>query len=380
MKPIFEREEYLRYSRHFSLPQIGLEGQAKLKAASVLVIGAGGLGSPISIYLAAAGVGHIGIVEFDTIELSNLQRQVLFTTAEVGQSKLAMAQKRLQALNPHIEVTPYDEPLSAANAENIFADYDLVIDGTDNFPTRYLVNDVCAFQGIPNVYGSIYQFDGQISLFHAAEGPCYRCIYPEPPPPGLVPSCAEGGVLGVLPGIVGSLQAAEAIKWITGAGESLLGRLILFDALTMSFKTVKLQKDPNCPVCSENPTITRPIDYEGFCGLSSTEEQVTTPGLTVQEVKEKLDRGGDVIVLDVREDWERDIAHLEGALPIPVNEIPNRLQELDPTKEIVVYCHTGQRSDTVAKFLIREGFTQTVNMLGGIRAWTMEIDPELNPY
>lgn len=380
MKPIFEREEYLRYSRHFSLPQIGLEGQAKLKAASVLVIGAGGLGSPISIYLAAAGVGHIGIVEFDTIELSNLQRQVLFTTAEVGQSKLAMAQKRLQALNPHIEVTPYDEPLSAANAENIFADYDLVIDGTDNFPTRYLVNDVCAFQGIPNVYGSIYQFDGQISLFHAAEGPCYRCIYPEPPPPGLVPSCAEGGVLGVLPGIVGSLQAAEAIKWITGAGESLLGRLILFDALTMSFKTVKLQKDPNCPVCSENPTITRPIDYEGFCGLSSTEEQVTTPGLTVQEVKEKLDRGGDVIVLDVREDWERDIAHLEGALPIPVNEIPNRLQELDPTKEIVVYCHTGQRSDTVAKFLIREGFTQAVNMLGGIRAWTMEIDPELNPY
>lgn len=380
MKPIFEREEYLRYSRHFSLPQIGLEGQAKLKAASVLVIGAGGLGSPISIYLAAAGVGHIGIVEFDTIELSNLQRQVLFTTAEVGQSKLAMAQKRLQALNPHIEVTAYDEALSAANAENIFADYDLVIDGTDNFPTRYLVNDVCAFQGIPNVYGSIYQFDGQISLFHAAEGPCYRCIYPEPPPPGLVPSCAEGGVLGVLPGIVGSLQAAEAIKWITGAGESLLGRLILFDALTMSFKTVKLQKDPNCPVCSENPTITRPIDYEGFCGLSSTEEQVTTPGLTVQEVKEKLDRGGDVIVLDVREDWERDIAHLEGALPIPVNEIPNRLQELDPTKEIVVYCHTGQRSDTVAKFLIREGFTQAVNMLGGIRAWTMEIDPELNPY
>ncbi len=380
MNNVFEREEYLRYSRHFSLPQIGLEGQAKLKAASVLVIGAGGLGSPVSIYLAAAGVGHIGIVEFDTIELSNLQRQVLFTTAEVGQSKLAAAQKRLQALNPHIEVTAYNEPLSAANAEGIFTGYDLVIDGTDNFPTRYLVNDVCAFQGIPNVYGSIFQFDGQISLFHAAEGPCYRCIYPEPPPPGLVPSCAEGGVLGVLPGIVGSLQAAEAIKWITGAGESLLGRLILFDALTMSFKTVKLQKDPNCPVCSENPTITRPIDYEGFCGLSSTEELVTSPGVTVQEVKEKLDRNGDVIVLDVREDWEWDIAHLEGALPIPMNDVPNRLQELDPTKEIVVYCHTGRRSDTVANFLIREGYTQTVNMLGGIRAWTMEIDPELNPY
>lgn len=380
MNNVFERDEYLRYSRHFSLPQIGLKGQAKLKAASVLVIGAGGLGSPVSIYLAAAGVGHIGIVEFDTIELSNLQRQVLFTTAEVGQPKLATAQKRLQALNPHIEVTPYDEPLSAANAERIFTGYDLVIDGTDNFPTRYLVNDVCAFQGIPNVYGSIYQFDGQISLFHAAEGPCYRCIYPEPPPPGLVPSCAEGGVLGVLPGIVGSLQAAEAIKWITGAGESLLGRLILFDALAMSFKTVKLQKDPNCPVCSENPTITRPIDYEGFCGLSSTGETVSSPGLTVHEVKEKLDRDGDVIVLDVREDWERDIAHLEGALPIPMNEIPNRLQELDPTKEIVVYCHTGRRSDTVANFLIKEGFTQTVNMLGGIRAWTMEIDPELNPY
>jgi len=376
----FERDEYLRYSRHFPLPQFGLEGQAKLKAAAVLVVGAGGLGCPVSLYLTAAGVGHIGLVDFDIVDLSNLQRQVLYTMDDIGLPKTERAKERLIRLNPQIEVTTYDEPLDSSNAERIFADYDIIIGATDNFPTRYLVNDVSVFQGKPNIYGSIYQFDGQVALFHSEKGPCYRCIFPEPPPPGMVPSCAEGGVLGVLPGVIGCLQATEAIKWIIGAGDTLLGRLLLFDALSMNFRQVKLQKNPACPVCGEHPTITEPVDYEFFCGVSGTEEQVAAPSLTVLEVKSKLDGGEKTILLDVREAWEWDIAHLDGATLVPLASLPDRLGDLDPAHEIVVYCHTGERSEDAVNYLIQAGYVKARNMAGGIRAWSLEIDPDLNQY
>lgn len=380
MSANFNRDEYLRYSRHFSLPQMGVEGQAKLKAASVLVIGAGGLGNPATTYLAAAGIGRLGIVDFDVVSLSNLQRQVLFTADDIGVQKAKIVKQRLEALNPHVEISTYDEPLLSSNAEEIIRGYDIVIDGTDNFPTRYLVNDICVFLEKPNVYGSIYQFDGQVSLFYAKEGPCYRCLFPEPPAPGLVPSCAEGGVLGVLPSIVGSLQATEAIKWITGIGDSLLGRLICFDALAMEFRQVKLSKNPNCLVCGDAPTITEPIDYEQFCGLSGTEESVKVAQITVNDVKEKIDRGDDIVLLDVREAWEQEIANLEDALAIPINDIPDRLDELDPSKEIIVYCHVGERSAEVGVYLMNEGFTHVSDMTGGIRAWALEIDPEIPSY
>lgn len=376
----FDRNESVRYSRHFSLPEIGLEGQRKLKQASVLIIGAGGLGSPASIYLAAAGVGHIGLADFDVIDLSNLQRQILYSTSEVGQHKLDAAKKHLQDLNPNVEVTQFDEALTSANAMQIFQDFDLVIDGTDNFPTRYLVNDVCVFQGKPNIYGSIFRFDGQLSVFYAKKGPCYRCLYEEPPPPGLVPSCAEGGVLGVLPGIVGSLQATEAIKCITGIGDLLIGRLLLFDALSMSFRTVKLRKNPECSVCGENPSITAPIDYEGFCGVSGLQETVSIPEVNVREVKTKMDDGEDFVILDIREPWERQIVKLDQALFIPMNSLTSRLEELDPSKEIIVHCRTGQRSASVTEYLIKHGFQKARNMAGGIRAWATEIDPSLNVY
>ena len=376
----FDRDEYLRYSRHFSLPEIGLDGQKKLKGASVLVIGAGGLGSPVGIYLAAAGIGHIGLVDFDTVELSNLQRQILYTTIDIGKSKTQIAKQRLKDFNPKVEVTTYEESLSSANAMEIFEPYHIVVDGTDNFPTRYLVNDVCVFQGKPNVYGSIFRFDGQVSVFYAKEGPCYRCLYAEPPPPGLVPSCAEGGVLGVLPGIVGSMQAAETIKWITGAGESLIGRLLLFDALLMTFRELKLEKNSDCAACGKNPTITEPIDYERFCGVSAMEETITVPEISVHAVNEKLDRREDVVILDVREPWERQIAHLDEALWIPMNSVPQRLKELDPSEEIVVHCKTGGRSAAVAEYLIKQGFTNVKNMTGGIKSWATEIDLEMNQY
>ena len=376
----FDRDEYLRYSRHFSLPEIGLGGQLKLKKASVLIIGAGGLGNPASIYLAAVGVGHIGLVDYDVVDLSNLQRQILYTSDDIGKPKLTIAKKRLQALNPKVEINTYEEPLSSANAMTLFRDYDIILDGTDNFPTRYLVNDVCVFQGKPNVYGSIFRFDGQISLFDAKEGPCYRCLYEEPPPPGLVPSCAEGGVLGVLPSVVGSLQATETIKWITGAGQTLIGRLLLFDALAMTFREVKLQKNPDCVVCGENPTITEPIDYEGFCGVSGLEEMVTVPELSVQKVKQKLDSGENHLILDVREKWEWDIAHIKEALFIPMNAIPSRLDELDPSREIVVHCKEGPRAIAMAEYLIKQGFPDVKNMTGGIKKWTIEVDPSLNLY
>ena len=377
---VFDRDDYIRYSRHFSLPEIGLDGQRKLKEASVLIIGVGGLGSPISIYLAAAGVGHIGLVDFDVVDLSNLQRQILYSSHEVSQPKLKIAKERLESLNPKVHVATFEEPLSSSNAMQIFEDYDIVIDGTDNFPTRYLVNDVCVFQGKPNIYGSIFRFDGQVSVFYASEGPCYRCLYAEPPPPGLVPSCAEGGVLGVLPGIVGSLQAAEAIKWITGAGQSLLGRLLLFDALSMTFREVKLQKNPDCVVCGEHPAVTEPIDYEGFCGVSGTQETVSVPEIYVHEVKQKLDLGEDFLILDVRELWERQVAQIDEAIFIPMNSVRSRLAELDPVKEIVVHCHTGQRSAAVTEYLIKQGYSKVRNMVGGIKAWTMEVDPSLNLY
>lgn len=382
MKPpvAFNREEVLRYSRHFSLPEIGMEGQRKLKEASVLVVGAGGLGSPISMYLAAAGVGCIGLVDFDVVDLSNLQRQILYSSEDVGQPKLKRAKDRLEGLNPGVHVETYEEPLTSANAMEIAAHYDIIIDGTDNFPTRYLVNDISVFLGKPNVYGSIFRFDGQVSLLYAKEGPCYRCLFSDPPPPGLVPSCAEGGVLGVLPGIVGSLQAAEAIKWITGAGEPLIGRLLLFDALSMTFREVKLPKNKDCVVCGETPTVTEPIDYEGFCGMSATAEEVAIPEIEVHEVKEKLDRNEDVTILDVREPWEWQIAHLEGALFIPMNSVCSRLDDLDPSREIVIHCHTGQRSAAVTEFLMNRGYTRVKNMAGGIKAWTLQVDPTLMLY
>ncbi|MEE9167956.1 MAG: molybdopterin-synthase adenylyltransferase MoeB [Candidatus Neomarinimicrobiota bacterium] len=376
----FDRHEYLRYSRHFSLPEIGLEGQRKLKDSAVLVVGAGGLGSPVSLYLAAAGVGRIGLVDFDVVDLPNLQRQILYSSEDVGQPKVQRAKERLEGLNPRIHVETYEEPLSSSNAMGIAGGYDIIIDGTDNFPTRYLVNDISVFLGKPNVYGSIFRFDGQVSLFYAKEGPCYRCLFSDPPPPGLVPSCAEGGVLGVLPGIVGSLQAAEAIKWITGAGEPLIGRLLLFDALSMTFREVKLQKNEDCVVCGRSPTVTEPIDYEGFCDVSGTGEKVTVPEIDVQKVKEKLDSGEKVTILDVREPWEQEIACLDGALFIPMNSVPSRLEDLDPSREIVVHCHTGQRSATVTEFLMNRGYTRVKNMAGGIKAWTLQVDPTLMSY
>lgn len=376
----FDRQETLRYSRHFALPEIGMEGQLKLKEASVLVVGAGGLGSPASFYLVAAGVGHLGLVDFDRVELSNLQRQILYGSSDVGQSKLDVAERRLADLNPNVDITLHPEPLTSGNALDIVRDYDVVIDGTDNFPTRYLVNDVCVFQGKPNVYGSIFRFDGQVSVFDASRGPCYRCLYPDPPPPGLVPSCAEGGVLGVLPGIIGSLQATEAIKWITGAGDTLTGRLLLFDALSPSFQEVSLKKDPDCVVCGDHPTVTEPIDYEGFCGVSGTAETVTVPEISVAEVKEKLQNGDRPVILDVREPWEWEIAHIKEALFIPMREVPSRLEELDPSEEIVVHCHVGPRSARVTEYLIKRGYTKVKNMAGGIKAWTLEVDPSLVHY
>ncbi len=378
--PEFDREEFLRYSRHFSLPEIGLEGQQLLKQAAVLVVGMGGLGNPASLYLAAAGVGHIGLVDFDVVDLSNLQRQILFSLKDVGQPKVSIAKDRLESLNHKIEITAHQEALSSANAGRILADYDIIVDGTDNFPTRYLVNDICVFQGKPNVYGSIFRFDGQVAVFSAKEGPCYRCLYANPPPPGLVPSCAEGGVLGVLPGIVGSLQAIEAIKRITGAGEPLIGRLLLFDALAMTFHQVSISKDPDCPVCGENPSITEPIDYEGFCGVSGVEETVTTPEMSVQELKDKLDNRADILILDVREPWEWKIAHIDEALFIPVNALTSRLDDIDPSVEIVVHCHTGIRSAAVSDYLIKQGYPNVKNLSGGIKAWAREIDSSLMQY
>ncbi len=377
-KVSFSSSEFARYSRHLIMPEVGLEGQSKLKSASVLIIGAGGLGTPSSTYLAAAGVGRIGIVDFDTIEKSNLHRQVLYSEQDIGKSKAETARKRLLEINPNVSVEIHKVRLDSSNALDILGSYDVIMDGTDNFPTRYLVNDACVLLGKPNVYASIFRFEGQASVFFAREGPCYRCLYPEPPPPGLVPSCAEGGVLGVLPGIMGSIQAAEAIDLVLGKGKPLIGRLLLFDALDMTFKELKLRKNPNCSVCGPNPTVKQLIDYEAFCGVE--EELGSELEVSPQVLKEQLDNGREMVVLDVREPFEYEIAHLSNAKLIPLGELAGRVNELDTAMPIVVYCHTGQRSAQAVRFLNGLGFKKAKNLKGGIRAWGIEVDPTIQMY
>lgn len=378
---VLTNEEIRRYSRHLLMPEVGLTGQKKLKAASVLIIGAGGLGSPAALYLAAAGVGRIGLVDFDVVDESNLQRQILHGTSWVGKPKLASAKARLLDLNPDIVVETHETVLTSANALEVLKDYDIIIDGTDNFPTRYLVNDACVFLGKPLVYGSIFRFEGQATVFDARVGPCYRCLYPEPPPPGLVPSCAEGGVFGVLPGVIGAIQATEAIKLIIGQGEPLIGRLLLYDALSMRFRELKLRKNPTCPVCGENPTIRELIDYEAFCGVPIYEHEVRTEfDITPQELKAMLERDGrQVVLLDVREPHEWEICRLEGALLIPLRELPERLHQLDPTREYVVYCKTGARSAQATRIMQAAGL-RVRNLRGGINAWSREVDPSVPLY
>ncbi len=375
------RDEVLRYSRHLIIPEVGMAGQRKLKGARVLLVGAGGLGSPLGLYLAAAGVGTIGIVDFDVVDETNLQRQVLHGTAAVGRPKLESARARLADLNPLVRVDTYETHLDSSNAFEILGPYDVIVDGTDNFPTRYLVNDACALLGKPNVYGSIFRFEGQASVFDARRGPCYRCLYPDPPPPGLVPSCAEGGVLGVLPGVVGVIQGIETIKLLLGIGEPLIGRLLLFDALAMSFRELNLRKDPDCPVCGTHPTIRELIDYEAFCGLTPTAAE--TDGqwqISVHELEERRRRGDDLVLVDVREPREWEIAHLPGARLIPLAHLPERVSELDTSRELVLYCHTGQRSARALEFLRQAGFRKLKNLRGGIDAWSREVDPSVPRY
>lgn len=376
------REEIERYSRHLIIPEVGMEGQRKLKASSVLCIGAGGLGAPVTMYLAAAGVGRLGIVDFDVVDHSNLQRQIIHSTDRVGDSKLESARDSLRGINPNVRVETHHTRLSSDNALELFREYDLVIDGTDNFPTRYLVNDACVLTGKPNVYGSIFRFEGQASIFAAPGGPCYRCLYPEPPPPGLVPSCAEGGVLGILPGLVGLVQATEAVKWILNIGEPLVGRLLLVDALGMQFRQLRLRKNPDCPVCGDHPTQTELIDYEQFCGIPSVDEQPESnvPEITVHELKAKLDRGDDVLILDVRNPQEYEISRIEGARLIPLDQLMERVHELDSSREIVLQCRSGQRSAVALQRLQKLGFRKLHNLKGGILEWSREIDPSLPRY
>jgi molybdopterin/thiamine biosynthesis adenylyltransferase/rhodanese-related sulfurtransferase len=376
------KEEVQRYSRHLIMPEVGLEGQLKLKRARVLTIGTGGLGAPLGLYLAAAGVGHLGLVDFDVVDSSNLQRQVTFTTADVGKPKSEAAKARLQALNPMIDIVSYETRLTSENALNLFRDYDIIVDGTDNFPTRFLVNDACILLGKPNVYGSIFRFEGQATVFGYPGGPCYRCLYPEPPPPGLVPSCAEGGVLGVLPGIVGSIQAMETIKLILGAGEPLVGRLLLFDALAMRFRELKLKRNPECPVCGDHPTLKKLIDYEEFCGIRGEEAPAMTDGIseiTATDLKKRLDQGDKLFILDVREPHEYQICNLNGKL-IPLGELPRRVNELDSSVEMVVHCRSGKRSADAIHFLQQAGFKKLLNLKGGVLAWADEVDPRMPKY
>jgi adenylyltransferase/sulfurtransferase len=370
-------QELLRYSRHLIMPEIGTEGQQKLKAARVLIIGAGGLGSPLGLYLAAAGVGTIGLVDFDVVDATNLQRQVLFSERDIGRSKLESAKARLEGVNPHIRIEPHETRLTSENALEILRDYDIIADGTDNFPTRYLVNDACVLSGKPNVYASIFRFEGQLSVFDARKGPCYRCLYPAPPPPGLVPSCAEAGVLGVLPGIIGSLQALEAIKLIVHQGEPLIGRLVLFDALNVTFRQLIIKKNPECPICGEHPTIDRLIDYELFCG--SPAETPGGPEITPEALKARLDRGEEIFILDVREPHEYQFANLGGHL-IPLNALPGRLAELDASREIIVHCKLGGRSAKAVELLRKSGFSNVKNLVGGIDAWARRIDRTMKRY
>jgi len=386
--PELTTEEIARYARQLILPEVGVEGQQKLKAASVLCVGAGGLGSPLALYLAAAGVGTLGLVDFDVVDASNLQRQIIYSTADVGRGKLESAAEKLAALNPDVNVVRYETLLNSGNALEIIRDYDIVADGTDNFPARYLVNDACVLTGKPNVYGSVFRFEGQASVFAVNGGPCYRCLYPTPPPPGTVPSCAEGGVLGILPGLVGVIQATEVIKLVVGKGESLVGRLLMVDALTMRFREVGLRKDPACPVCGAKPTVTELIDYQQFCGAApqasqtAVEERTLTngiPQITVKELKRRMDAGEDVYLIDVREPWEQKIAQI-GGMPIPMNEVPRRLAEIDREREVIVHCQAGVRSQRVAEFLKQAGYPRVSNLTGGIRAWSEEIDPQVPKY
>ena len=375
-------DEVKRYSRHLIMPEVGMTGQKKLKKASVLCVGAGGLGSPLAFYLTAAGVGRIGIVDFDVVDFSNLQRQILHTTDDVGRSKLDSAADKLKALNPNVNVELHETRLTSDNALQLFEKYDIIVDGTDNFPTRYLVNDACVLTGKPNVYGSIFRFEGQASIFATSDGPCYRCLYPEPPPPGLVPSCAEGGVLGILPGLVGLVQATEVIKLILEKGNTLVGRLLLFDALGMKFRELKLKKDPQCPVCGENATIKALIDYEEFCGIGPEVEESPTgiDEVTAKELKEELDQGQDPYILDVRNPVEYEISRIEGSHLIPLDQLLNRLNELDSARDIVAHCRTGARSAKAIEMLQEAGFRKLRNLKGGVLAWADDVDPTMAKY
>jgi molybdopterin/thiamine biosynthesis adenylyltransferase/rhodanese-related sulfurtransferase/molybdopterin converting factor small subunit len=382
--PALTNDEVKRYSRHLIMPEVGVDGQRKLKAAKVLCIGAGGLGSPVAMYLAAAGVGTIGLVDFDVVDFSNLQRQILHSTPDVGKPKLQSAKEKLNALNPEVEIRTHEVALSSKNALELFAPYDVIVDGTDNFPTRYLVNDACVLLGKPNAYGSIFRFEGQASVFATKDGPCYRCLYPEPPPPGLVPSCAEGGVLGVLPGMIGLVQATEAVKLIMGIGEPLIGRFLIYDALKMRFRELKLRKDPDCPVCGTHPTVTALIDYEQFCGIMpSAPEPVAVNNateITSVELKQRLDRGETVRIVDVREPNEYQINRIAGSELIPLGDVPKRYNELDPDEEIVVHCKMGGRSAKAADFLRSVGFKRVLNLKGGILDWIDKVDPTQPKY
>ena len=379
--PPLSQADLLRYSRHLILPEVGLAGQRKIKAASVLLIGAGGLGSPLALYLAAAGVGRIGLVDFDVVDESNLQRQVLHGTSSLGRPKLESARARLADLNPGVRVDTYEERITSDNAFDLMRPYDVVVDGTDNFPTRYLVNDACVLLGKPNVYGSIFRFEGQASVFDARVGPCYRCLYPDPPPPGLVPSCAEGGVLGVLPGVIGVIQGIETLKLILGVGETLVGRLLLFDALAMRFRELTLRKDPDCPLCGKHRTVTKLIDYEQFCGLAPAgAESDAGLEITARELAALRERGDDFMLIDVREPQEYEIARIPGSVLIPVNSLPERMSELDSSRDIVLMCKVGQRSARALEMLHRSGFRKLRNLRGGIDAWSRDVDPSVPRY
>ena len=377
-----DREEMLRYSRHISLPEVGVEGQKRLKAASILLVGTGGLGSPLAMYFSAAGVGRLGLVDFDTVDASNLHRQLIHGTKDIGRPKIESARESISDINPHVTVETHETALTSENALEIIAGYDLVIDGTDNFPTRYLVNDACVISGKPNVYGSIFRFEGQASVFATQGGPCYRCLFPQPPPPGAVPNCAEGGVIGVLPGIVGLIQANEAIKLILDQGDPLIGRLLLFDALAMKFREVKLKRDPKCPVCGDTPTVTELIDYNEFCGFpGEAEDEGDNPlEISVTETKARLDNGDDFVLIDCREPHEYEIAKIEGAVLIPLSEFEEGIKAIDKNADIVIHCKMGGRSGQAQAWMLQNGYTQVLNMTGGITAWSAEIDPEIPTY
>ena len=390
-RPTLSNQEVARYSRHLIMPEVGMDGQLKLKSASVLCIGAGGLGSPVAMYLAAAGVGRIGLVDFDVVDYSNLQRQIIHGTPDVGRRKLESAPDSLHALNPEVEIETHEVALSSANALDLLGGYDVIVDGTDNFPTRYLVNDACVLLGKPNAYGSIFRFEGQASVFAAKDGPCYRCLYPEPPPPGLVPSCAEGGVLGILPGVIGTIQATEAVKLIIGNGEPLIGRFLVYDALRMRFRELKLRRDPDCPVCGDRPTVTELIDYEQFCGVAPAAPAAGTVAgdngtdaagdeATVEQLKARIDRADGVFVLDVREPQEFQICRIPGSTLIPLGDLPKRLGELEGRSEMIVHCKSGVRSAKAVKLLREAGFHGAKNLRGGILRWIDTVDPSLPKY